>query len=112
MTEDWADQDPDVLSERTRARITPESVALMHDGGGDRLGTVEAVDRMIPELRAQGWRLGQPPSAADRAPRSRRGVTPPAAGYPGCRPERSRRAEDDEGRRRGARGAAEHPAAF
>jgi len=60
VTEDWADQDPDVLSERIRTRITPESVALMHDGGGDRSGTVAAVDRMIPELRADGWRFGRP----------------------------------------------------
>jgi peptidoglycan/xylan/chitin deacetylase (PgdA/CDA1 family) len=60
LTEDWADQDPDVLSERIRTRITPGSVVLMHDGGGDRLGTVAAVDRMIPELRADGWRFGQP----------------------------------------------------
>jgi peptidoglycan/xylan/chitin deacetylase (PgdA/CDA1 family) len=60
VIEDWADQDPDVLAERIRTRITPESVVLMHDGGGDRSGTVEAVDRLIPELRAQGWRFGQP----------------------------------------------------
>ena len=57
---DWEEPGADVLVDRIRARITPEAVALMHDGGGDRSGTVEAVDRMIPELRAQGWRFGQP----------------------------------------------------
>jgi peptidoglycan/xylan/chitin deacetylase (PgdA/CDA1 family) len=35
-------------------------VVLMHDGGGDRSQTVEAVDRIIPELRAQGWRFTLP----------------------------------------------------
>jgi len=60
VTEDRADQDPDVLSERIGTRITPESVALVHDGGGDRSGTVAAVDRMIPELRADGRRFGRP----------------------------------------------------
>jgi peptidoglycan/xylan/chitin deacetylase (PgdA/CDA1 family) len=57
---DWEEPGADVLVDRIRARITPEAVALVHDGGGDRSGTVEAVDRMIPELRAQGWRFGQP----------------------------------------------------
>jgi peptidoglycan/xylan/chitin deacetylase (PgdA/CDA1 family) len=29
----------------------------MHDGGGDRWQTVEAIRRAVPELVAQGYRL-------------------------------------------------------
>jgi peptidoglycan/xylan/chitin deacetylase (PgdA/CDA1 family) len=57
---DWEPPGTDVLVQRIRDRITPGAVALMHDGGGDRSQTVEAVDRIIPELRADGWRLTLP----------------------------------------------------
>jgi peptidoglycan/xylan/chitin deacetylase (PgdA/CDA1 family) len=58
--EDWVPPGTDVLVQRIRDRITPGAVVLMHDGGGDRSQTVEAVDRIIPELRAEGWRLTLP----------------------------------------------------
>ncbi|UOY02630.1 polysaccharide deacetylase family protein [Blastococcus sp. PRF04-17] len=61
--EDWETQDPDVLAERleTRLRANPGAVALLHDGPAmDRSGTVEAVARVIPELKAEGWRFHQP----------------------------------------------------
>jgi peptidoglycan/xylan/chitin deacetylase (PgdA/CDA1 family) len=57
---DWEPPGTDVLVQRLRDGITPGAVVLMHDGGGDRSQTVEAVDRIIPELRAQGWRLTLP----------------------------------------------------
>jgi peptidoglycan/xylan/chitin deacetylase (PgdA/CDA1 family) len=49
-----------VLMQRLRDRITPGAVVLMHDGGGDRSQTVAAVDQIIPEIRAEGWRLTLP----------------------------------------------------
>ena len=61
--EDWATQDADVLAERleSRLRANPGAVALMHDGPAmDRSGTVEAVARVIPKLKAEGWRFVQP----------------------------------------------------
>jgi peptidoglycan/xylan/chitin deacetylase (PgdA/CDA1 family) len=58
--EDWVPPGTDVLVQRIRDRITPGAVILMHDGGGDRSQTVEAVDRIIPELRAECWRLTLP----------------------------------------------------
>ncbi|MBV1853722.1 polysaccharide deacetylase family protein [Catellatospora tritici] len=64
---DWEPPGTDVLVQRLRDGITPGAVVLMHDGGGDRSQTVDAVDRIIPELRAQHWRftLPQPPGHAD-----------------------------------------------
>ena len=59
---DWEPPGTDVLVQRLRDGITPGAVVLMHDGGGDRSQTVAAVDRIIPELRAQGWRFTLPRS--------------------------------------------------
>jgi cellulose synthase/poly-beta-1,6-N-acetylglucosamine synthase-like glycosyltransferase/peptidoglycan/xylan/chitin deacetylase (PgdA/CDA1 family) len=54
-------------------------VVLLHDGGGDRAQTVEALDLLIPDLRARGYRFttvteglglapaNQPADAADTA---------------------------------------------
>ncbi|SHH16428.1 polysaccharide deacetylase family protein [Geodermatophilus nigrescens] len=61
--EDWETQDADVLTERLESRIraNPGAVVLLHDGPVmDRSGTVEAVARAIPELRAEGWRFHKP----------------------------------------------------
>ena len=57
---DWEPPGTDVLVQRLRDGITPGAVVLLHDGGGDRSQTVEAVDQIIPELRAQGWRFTLP----------------------------------------------------
>ncbi|GAA5787547.1 polysaccharide deacetylase family protein [Chitiniphilus shinanonensis] len=53
----------------------PEGIVLMHDGGGKRYKTVEAVDRAIPWLRAAGYEfvtvdelLGTRPAPAASAP--------------------------------------------
>ena len=57
---DWEPPGTDVLVQRLRDGITPGAVVLMHDGGGDRSQTVAAVEQIIPELRAQGWRFTLP----------------------------------------------------
>jgi peptidoglycan/xylan/chitin deacetylase (PgdA/CDA1 family) len=57
---DWEPPGTDVLVQRLRDGITPGAVVLLHDGGGDRSQTVEAVDRIVPELRADGWRFTLP----------------------------------------------------
>jgi peptidoglycan-N-acetylglucosamine deacetylase len=57
---DWEPPGIDVLVQRLRDGITPGAVVLMHDGGGDRSQTVGAVDRIIPELRGQGWHFSLP----------------------------------------------------
>ncbi len=58
--EDWEAPGADVLVDKFVARVTPGAVALLHDGGGDRSGTVEAVERLIPAFEEQGWRFTLP----------------------------------------------------
>ncbi len=57
---DWEPAGTDELVRRLEEGITPGAVVLLHDGGGDRGQTVEAVDRIIPRLRAKGWRFDLP----------------------------------------------------
>jgi peptidoglycan/xylan/chitin deacetylase (PgdA/CDA1 family) len=57
---DWEPPGTDELVRRLMDGITPGAVVLMHDGGGDRSQTVEAVDRTIPLLRAAGYRFTLP----------------------------------------------------
>lgn len=57
---DWETPGTDVLVSRLTEGITPGAVVLLHDGGGDRSQTVEAVDQIIPQFKANGWRFGLP----------------------------------------------------
>ena len=58
--EDWVPPGPDELVRRLLAGVTPGAVVLLHDAGGDRSQTVAAVDRIIPVLKADGWRFTPP----------------------------------------------------
>lgn len=55
-TEDWRRPGADAIYQ-TIMSVQPGQVILMHDGGGDRSQTVEAVSRAVPELIAQGYQL-------------------------------------------------------
>lgn len=61
---DVADWDPappaEVLLGRLLEGIAPGGVVLLHDGGGDRRGTVEAVKRLLPSLLDGGWTFTVP----------------------------------------------------
>jgi endo-1,4-beta-xylanase len=59
---DWLTQDVDVLAGRLRAVATPGQIVLAHDGGGDRSGTVAAVELVVDELLAAGWVFTLPAS--------------------------------------------------
>lgn len=56
--------------------IHPGAIVLLHDGGGERSQTLEAVPRIVKELRSQGYRfvtvprllLDDPPTSAQRPP--------------------------------------------
>ena len=55
-TEDWRLPGSDAIYEAIMSARSGQ-VILMHDGGGDRSQTVEAVKRAVPELVEQGYRL-------------------------------------------------------
>ncbi len=53
-TEDWRRPGSDVIAQRIMA-AQPGQVVLMHDGGGDRSQTVEALRQALPVLAEQGY---------------------------------------------------------
>ena len=57
-----ADHSPptSVIVDRIMTGVTEGAVVLMHDGGGVRSHTIEAVAAVTPRLRADGWRLTVP----------------------------------------------------
>jgi len=58
--EDWIDQDEDVLTARLRDVMTPGELVLVHDGGGDRAGSVAAIKTVVDERLSQGWSFTLP----------------------------------------------------
>ena len=61
---DWDPPGTEVLVDRIVTGVTEGAVVLLHDGGGDRSQTVDAVDRVIPLLREDGWRFDRPARTA------------------------------------------------
>jgi peptidoglycan/xylan/chitin deacetylase (PgdA/CDA1 family) len=57
--EDWVPPGVDELVRRLGA-VQPGGIVLLHDGGGDRSQTVEAVATLVPRLRDEGWELTVP----------------------------------------------------
>ena len=57
---DWEPPGTDVLVARLRGGLAPGAVILLHDGGGDRSQTVDAVERILPELLTDGWTFALP----------------------------------------------------
>ena len=104
MPWDWL-APPAVWIERwLRLRVRPGAIVTLHDGGGDRRPTLEALDRVLPQLAARGrqatccgelLRLEQadpapmphPPAGRGpepaTAPREAAGATPEGAIRPG-----------------------------
>ncbi|WP_116947178.1 bifunctional polysaccharide deacetylase/glycosyltransferase family 2 protein [Jiangella endophytica] len=56
-TQDWARPGVDEIVRHAIPENGDGAVVLMHDAGGDRSQTVEALDRLIPELRSRGYRF-------------------------------------------------------
>lgn len=57
---DWETQDVPTLVARLRTAMHPGELLLAHDGGGDRAGTVEAMEIVVTERLAQGWTFTLP----------------------------------------------------
>jgi len=60
---DWIDQDEEVLATRLRGVMTSGEVVLVHDGGGDRAGSVAAIKTVVDERLSQGWSFTLPRDA-------------------------------------------------
>jgi endo-1,4-beta-xylanase len=58
--DDWRTQDVGTLTANLRSAIRPGEIVLMHDGGGDRTGTLAAVRTVVTERLASGWRFTLP----------------------------------------------------
>lgn len=59
VVEDWDPPGVPTLLDRLLT-VTPGSIILLHDGGGERSNTVDAVAELIPRLRAAGWTFTVP----------------------------------------------------
>lgn len=54
-SQDWSQPGADRLAEIVLSTVRPESIILLHDGGGDRSQTVEALPIIIEELLDRGY---------------------------------------------------------
>ncbi len=68
---DYTRPPPKKLVESVMAQLKPGSIVVLHDGGGPRAETVEAVRRLLPMLQARGYAMvtvSQLMSEAEGAP--------------------------------------------
>lgn len=65
--DDWLTQDTGILTANLRRVTEAGGLVLVHDGGGDRTGTVRALDRVLGERRDEGrlFTLPQPGQVGD-----------------------------------------------
>ena len=72
-TNDWQRPDANTIVQRVLSQVSPGTIILMHDGGGDRANTVAALPTIIKELKKQGYGfatvgdlvVSDPPTAND-----------------------------------------------
>jgi peptidoglycan/xylan/chitin deacetylase (PgdA/CDA1 family) len=57
VPDDHATQDAALITSRVLEATRPGSIILLHDGWGAKPGTLEATDRIIGSLKAQGYRF-------------------------------------------------------
>jgi peptidoglycan/xylan/chitin deacetylase (PgdA/CDA1 family) len=65
---DWSLPPPDRITATVRAQTRDGSIVLMHDGGGPRQPTVEALPGVIQSLRQRGFRLVTVPNLLGLTP--------------------------------------------
>ncbi|MEU8416247.1 bifunctional polysaccharide deacetylase/glycosyltransferase family 2 protein [Amycolatopsis japonica] len=63
-SQDWRRPGVDAVAAAITPRTDDGAVVLLHDAGGDRSETLAALDRVIPELKAKGWRFDTVSGAA------------------------------------------------
>ena len=54
-TRDWQRPGADAIASRVLESAYPGAIVLMHDGGGDRSQTVEALRSILEALSSQGY---------------------------------------------------------
>ncbi len=55
--EDWRRPGTDAIVAAITPPLDSGGIVLLHDGGGDRSQTVAAIERLVPSLRARGFRF-------------------------------------------------------
>ncbi|MBC7267904.1 MAG: glycosyltransferase, partial [Streptomyces sp.] len=73
-SEDWRRPGVAKIIEKATPKNGEGAIVLMHDSGGDRSQTVAALDRMLPDLKAEGYRFQNLTEALD-APSAHSPVT-------------------------------------
>ena len=58
-TADWSMPGPEAIRTTVLQRVRPGSIVLMHDGGGDRAHTVNALPAVIEGLLSRGFRFAR-----------------------------------------------------
>ncbi len=53
--QDWRKPPPATIVQRVITSVKPGAVVLLHDGGGDRANTIQALGPIIRELKKQGY---------------------------------------------------------
>jgi len=56
-SEDWQRPGVDAIVAAATPQTQRGGIVLLHDGGGDRSQTVAAIERLVPQLRARGFRF-------------------------------------------------------
>jgi cellulose synthase/poly-beta-1,6-N-acetylglucosamine synthase-like glycosyltransferase/peptidoglycan/xylan/chitin deacetylase (PgdA/CDA1 family) len=56
-SEDWKKPGVDEIIRRATPKNGEGAIVLMHDSGGDRQQTVDALDRFLPDLQAKGYKF-------------------------------------------------------
>jgi len=54
---DWSRPGAAVIAQRVLQAVRPGSIVIMHDGGGDRSETVQALGTIVPTLLSRGYHL-------------------------------------------------------
>jgi peptidoglycan/xylan/chitin deacetylase (PgdA/CDA1 family) len=68
---DWEPRTADALEKHVAAQVRGGDVILLHDGGGERLHTVQATDRLIHRFKNQGYEFVTVPEMMRVAGRTR-----------------------------------------
>ena len=66
--DDWTLPGVDTIVTRINQQLTPRAVVLVHDGGGNREQTYQALQKLIPQLLDAGWTFDFPATTVKAHP--------------------------------------------